>query len=460
LVDDATGTFKMPRRPWTIDGEPAPAAAPSPATGAHDAEPAVLGEPRRTPSGRNAPPLAGLRVVDLTAWWAGPSASGLFAALGAEVVHVESIQRMDGVRLTGGAFASRDEWWEYSAFFLHANANKEDVTLDLDSPAGRTLLLRLVEHADLVIENYTPRVLEAFDLGWDVIHATNPDAVMVRMPAFGLDGPWRDRPGFAQTMEQITGLAWMTGYADDQPRIQRGPCDPNAGMHGALAALVGLARRDRTGVGCLVEAPMFEAALNVAAEPVIEWTAYGNRIARDGNRGPAAAPQGLYACKGPESWVALAVDTDEQWRALARAIGCAELADDPSLATRADRRVHHDRVDAAISAWTITRDVGDAVTTLNAAGIPAARVIDPRTASQQPQLAARGYFEVVDHPVAGTHPTPTLPWRARGVDRWIRRPAPLLGEHNREVLGWLGCTDGDLTALAADGVIGTRPVGL
>jgi len=461
LVDDATGTFRMPRRPWTIDGEPAPAPAPAPAIGAHDTDAVVRADPRPTPAGRNAPPLAGLRVVDLTAWWAGPSASGLFAALGAEVVHVESIQRMDGVRLTGGAFADRDEWWEYSAFFLHANANKDDVTLDLNSVSGRALLLRLVERADLVIENYTPRVLEAFDLGWDVIHATNPRAVMVRMPAFGLDGPWRDRPGFAQTMEQVTGLAWMTGYADDQPRIQRGPCDPNAGMHGAFAALVALARRDRTGVGCLVEAPMFEAALNIAAEPVIEWTAYGNRIGRDGNRGPAAAPQGLYACTGPESWVALAVETDAQWHALARVIGRPELADDPTLATYTARRGDHDRIDAAIAAWTGARPVDTAVTELNRAGVPAARVIDPRLASEQRQLAARGYFERITHPVAGTHPTPTLPWRARGIAHWIHRPAPLLGEHNAEVLGdRLGCTEEELAALEADGVIGTRPVGL
>jgi crotonobetainyl-CoA:carnitine CoA-transferase CaiB-like acyl-CoA transferase len=206
---------------------------------------------------------------------------------------------------------------------------------------------------------------------------------------------------------------------------------------------------------------MVEAALNIAAEPVLEWTAYGNRIARDGNRGPAAAPQGLYACTGSESWVALAVETDEQWCRLARAIDCPELADDPSLSNRASRRAHHDRIDAAIAAWAATRDVDDAVAALNRADVPAARVIDPRTASQQRQLAARGYFEVVEHPVAGTHPTPTLPWRARDVDHWIRRPAPLLGQHNAEVLGGrLGCSEAELAGLAADGVIGTRPVGL
>ncbi len=281
--------------------------------GAGPAAPRSPGAARR----HAALPLAGITVVDLTAWWAGPSATGILAALGADVIHVESARRVDGMRLAGGMFYERAQWWEYSAFFLSANANKRDVTLDLDTQRGRELVLRLVEQADLVVENFTPRVLESFDLDWDTIHATNPRAVLVRMPAFGLTGPWRDRPGFAQTMEQITGLAWMTGHPDDQPRIQRGPCDPNGGLHAAFGALVGLARRDRTGAGCLVEAPMFEAALAVAAEPVLEWTAYGYRVARDGNRSPAFAPQGLYACAGEEQWLAVSAATDEQWRALA-----------------------------------------------------------------------------------------------------------------------------------------------
>lgn len=461
LVDDPTGTFKMPRRPFLIDDEPPAAPLPAPALGAHDAEPPPRRAPRPAPSGRNAPPLAGLKVVDLTAWWAGPTASHIFSTLGAEVVHVEAIQRMDGVRLTGGMLLGREGWWECATFFLQANANKDDVTLDLGNPVGRDLVLRLIEQADLVIENYTPRVLEQFDLAWDVVHATNPRAVMVRMPAFGLTGPWRDRPGFAQTMEQVTGMAWMTGHADDQPRIPRGPCDPNGGVHAAIGALVGLAQRDRTGVGCLVEAAMVEAALNIAAEPVLEWTAYGNRIAREGNRGPGAAPQNVYATDAPEAWLALACETDEQWQALTEVLGRLDLAADPALATRAGRRAAHDRLDDIVGGWAATRAVDDAVDALLAAGVPAARVRDPRTASRHPQMVARGFFEMVEHPVAGTHPVQGLPWRSRGVDRWIRRPAPTLGQHNHEVLGGrLGLTPEEIATLEADGLIGTRPVGL
>ena len=461
MVDDPTGSFRMPRRPFLVDGEAPPPPRPAPALGAHDGEPAPQHAPRPAPSGRDALPLAGLKVVDLTAWWAGPTASHIFSTLGAEVVHVEAVQRMDGVRLTGGMLFGREGWWECATFFLQANANKDDVTLDLGNPVGRDLVLRMIEQADLVIENYTPRVLEQFDLAWDVVHAVNPRAVMVRMPAFGLTGPWRDRPGFAQTMEQVTGMAWMTGHADDQPRIPRGPCDPNGGVHAAIGALVGLAQRDRTGIGCLVEAAMVEAAMNIAAEPVIEWTAYGNGIARDGNRSPYAAPQNLYATDTPEAWLAVSCETDDQWRALTDVLGRSDLAADAALATLAGRRADHDRLDEIVGAWAAEQAVDGAVDTLLAAGVPAARVRDPRTASMHPQMVARGYFEMVEHPVAGTHPVQGLPWRSRGVERWIRRPAPTLGQHNHEVLGArLGLTPDEIATLEADGLIGTRPLGL
>jgi crotonobetainyl-CoA:carnitine CoA-transferase CaiB-like acyl-CoA transferase len=363
--------------------------------------------------------------------------------------------------MTGGVFHDQPQWWERSAFFLQTNTNKAGVTLDLSTPAGRELLLRLVADADLVVENFTPRVLEAFDLGWDVIHATNPAAVMVRMPAFGLDGPWRDRPGFAQTMEQVTGLAWLTGHADDQPRIQRGPCDPNGGMHAAFAALVGLAQRDRTGSGCLVEAPMFDAALAVAAEPVLEWTAYGNLLARDGNRSPRAAPQGVYACRGHERWLALSVLDDGQWAALVEVLGRPTWADDSALATATGRRAAHDDLDRRLAEWAAGRDLDETVAALVAAGVPAAPTRDPRRTAMHPQSVARGFTEHVDHPVAGGHAIQSLPFRYRTVERWIRRPAPTLGQDTREVLAKrLGCTDDELDSLAESQVIGTWPAGL
>ena len=350
LFDDPSGTFRVPRRPWRIDGELAPPPRPAPRLGEHTGT--VVPRPPKPPATHGPElPLQGVKVVDLTAWWAGPSASAMLAALGADVVHVESVTRADGMRYTSGVSPDRDDWWEYSALFHVSNTNKRDLTLDLTRPEGRSLALRLIEQADLVLENYTPRVIEQFDLGWDVVHATNPRAVMVRMPAFGLDGPWRDRPGFAQTMEQVTGLAWLTGHVDDQPRIQRGPCDPNGGMHAVVGALVALERRDRSGVGSLVESTMFEAALNISAELIVEWTKYGNASTREGSRSPWAAPQGVYATDTRERWLVLSVATDEQWSALVDALGRPDWATDPALRTHEGRRAAHDLLDEKLGAW-------------------------------------------------------------------------------------------------------------
>ena len=462
FLTDPDGGFRYPRRPYLIDGEPGPVPKSAPEVGANDGEPAPVRRARpEAPAGPPPLPLDGIRVLDLTAWWAGPCGAGVLATLGADVTHVESTRRIDGMRTAGGMFfGTQERWWEFSSFFLAANINKTDVTLDLDRPEGRALALELAAQADIIIENFTPRVIEAFDLDWDVIREVNPRAVMVRMPAFGLDGPWRDRPGFAQTMEQITGLAWMTGHPEDQPRIQRGPCDPNGGLHAAFGALIGLQHRDRTGVGCLVEAPMFEAAINVAAEPVIEWSGNGLLVQREGNRSPYAAPQNLYACAGVENWLAVSCATDDQWRALARVIGRDDLADDPSLATLADRRRQHDRLDEVIGAWASERELTDAVDELIAAGVPAAITRDNRRTAGHPQNDARGFCELVEHPIVGTHPTPTLPFRYASVDRWVRMPAPILGQDNAAILGErLGHSDAELAALEEAGVIGDWPQG-
>jgi crotonobetainyl-CoA:carnitine CoA-transferase CaiB-like acyl-CoA transferase len=420
----------VPCRPYRVDFADAP-------------EPRGVESPRRdhafpprrrpTPSGPARLPLEGIRILDLTAWWAGPSATAMLAALGADVIHVESPARPDGMRMVGGMARHRfPAFWEASAFFLAANANKRGLTLDLGKPAGVALAKRLIAHCDGVIENFTPRVLEGWGLGWDAISAANPRAILVRMPAFGLTGPWRDHPGFAQTMEQLTGLAWITGHPDDQPRIQRGPCDPLSGMHAAWSFLVALQEREATGRGVHVECTMVEAALNAAAEAVVEFGATGQVLERIGNRSREVALQGLFACAG-------GAPGREQWVAVSAA--------DPGGID-----------EAGLREWSAAHDREAVLRLLDERGIPAAAVADPRVASLHPQHAARGFFEEIDHPVVGRQPLPTVPFRYASTPRWLRSPAPTLGQHNREVLGGLlGLSDGEIDALAAAGVIGTRP---
>jgi crotonobetainyl-CoA:carnitine CoA-transferase CaiB-like acyl-CoA transferase len=472
---DAEGRFVQPRRPYRIDDVDPPGPRPAPRLGAHTKS-AVFSSERSAhlpdftgglPESPSSLPLAGLRVLDLTAWWAGPAATHLLAIFGAEVIHVESLGRPDGLRMLGGMMAGHyDAWWEASTHFLHVNSNKLDITLDLSKPKGHELIEKLIAECDAIVENFTPRVMDNFGLSWERVKELNPKALMMRMPAFGLSGPWRDHTGFAQTMEQLSGMAWVTGHLDDQPRIPRGPCDPLAGMHGTLAFLVALVERVASDHGHHVESTMVESALNVAAEQVIEWSAYGNLMQRDGNRSPLAAPQGLYPCAGgqpgAEKWMALSVATDAQWRALCSALGDPEWALDSPLETQAGRRKAHDAIDERLRDWTRKRERPEIVAELRALGIPASEVADPcRLLETNPQFQARGYFETPEHPVVGAIPLPSLPFRYASIDCWLRTPAPTIGQHNEPVLGGLlGLSSDELRDLEAEGVIGTRPEGL
>ena len=465
FVPNPDGSFVQPRPPYLINGSSPAIRSKAPALGADsgriEARPSTPAE--RMGDVGTPLPLEGVRVLDCTAWWAGPTATQMLAMLGADVIHLESIQRIDGMRMIALIFGPRDQWWEQSTVYLSANTNKRNLTLDLAHPDGLELGKRMIAACDVVVENFSPRVFEKFGLGWDAVHEQNPRTILVRMPAFGLDGPWRDNVGFAQTMEQISGMAWITGHVDDQPRIPQGPCDPLAGMNAAFATLVALAEREVTGQGSLVEGPMVEGALNAGAEQIVEYSAYGSLMRRDGNRSPWAAPQGVYACRGVEQWLALSIATDQQWQALVAVLERPGWAADPSLEGVDGRRRAHDQLDAGLARWAADRDLDEAVARLIACGIPAAPVVDSRLTSRHPQLQARQFYETVDHPVVGSQPLSTVPFRFASQDRlgrpWLRRRAPLLGEHNKEILQeFLGLNDDDVAALEADGVIGTAPV--
>ncbi|MBP1821551.1 CoA transferase [Mycobacterium sp. OAE908] len=406
----------------------------------------------------------GLRIVDMTTFWAGPSCTHMLAMLGAEVIHVESTRRPDGTRLIAGIPITEEQWWERSPIFSGLNTNKKGLTLDLQSTAGRDLLLRLIATSDVIVENFTPRVLEQIGLDFAAVQAVRPDAIMLRMPGFGLDGPWRDNPAFAYVIEAASGISWLTGYPDANPYEPYSVGDPNAGVHALNALLLALEHRRRTRQGVHIEAAMVDAALNVAAEQVIEYSAYGALLQRDGNRGPAAAPQNLYRANEIDEfgrrdcWVAVAVATDEQWAGLTEALGHPEWAADPALTSADCRRKNHDLIDRQLTAWCETRTGDDIVDTLWRHGVPVAKVIQPHRQSELPQLAARAFFEDVDHPVNASTPHSTLPFRStRGPGRVHRQPAPLLGQHNREVLAELGLSDKDIDELEAKGIIGTAP---
>jgi len=452
--------FHQPRPPWLMSAcGPAPlGTAPTPGE-ANDEQPWGRTE-SRDPAPRGLP-LEGVRVVDLTAFWAGPAATHLLAAFGADVIKVESIQRPDGIRYSGAMRTDVDDWWEYGWVFHAMNTNKRSVTLDLGSDEGRRLFTKLAAGADVVIENFSPRVMDQFGLTADVLLKVNPRLVVARMPAFGLDGPWRDRVGFAPTMEQIAGLAWVTGLPEDPPVTPRGACDPLAGVHAAFAVLAALNFAERTGSGQQVELPMLETVLNATAIQAIEAEVFGVTLGRRGNRGHRDSIQNLYRCAGEDDWIAVTVRDDGQWRALVEVMGRPAWCDE-SIATVAGRRERADDIDRRLREWFAGQPLESTVERLAGAGVPAAPVVSPSSVTENPQLRDRGFLEALNHPSTGAGLYPCPPFaKLAGQDRWLLRPPPRLGEHNGEVLrDRCGLTDEELVRLASSGVIGTRPKGL
>ncbi len=438
----------MPGAPYRLSATGAERRGPAPAVGevGPPAPPrgALLGDPV-------APgelPFAGLRVLDLGSFWAGPYCTMYLGVFGADVIKVESTRRPDGFRFSGAVPEMGEDWYERGGVFASTNLDKRDVTLELSTEQGKALLLRLVAQADVVLENYSARVVEQFGIGYEELREVRPNIIMVRMPGFGLEGPWRDYVGWAMVIEQATGMASVTG-PPEHPMHPGGLADPVIGMHAAVAVQAAIAHRERTGEGQLIEVAQLETGANLTAELVLEWSVHGRRIERQGNRDPRLAPQGVYPSAsggeaaasgsgggpGGQDWIALSVQTDEQWRALCDVMERADWADDPGLAALAGRRDRHDELDAGIAEWTAGRSPAEVVVALRLAGLAVAPVLSVPRMYDDPQLVARGYYQELDHERVGVRRYPGWPAQFSFADgapsprRAHPRPAQPRGPH-------------------------------
>jgi crotonobetainyl-CoA:carnitine CoA-transferase CaiB-like acyl-CoA transferase len=390
-------------------------------------------------------PFSGLKVLDLSTFWAGGYLTCYLGAFGADVVKLESIQRPDGFRYSGAYPHEGDDWYERSALWQATNLNKRDITLDLTSQAGRDLAYQLAAQADVVVENFSPRVVEQFGLDYQSLVALRPDVIAVRMPGFGLDGPWRDYVGWALNIEQVSGMTAVTGYPDGPPCNVQGPADPIVGVHAGVALLAALDHRRRTGEGQLIEVAQIEVGAAVTAEPVIEYSMNGIVRPRDGNRQRGCC-QGVYPTDTDDVWVALSVRDDTDFARLAEAMGRPGLPKDD-----------HDVFDQLVVAWTRTQSSATIVAALLERDVPVAEVIVPERMYDLPGLDARGYYEDFEHAVTGRHRYPGWPFRITpGPPRHHRFAPPSLGQHNDEILGGLGLSRDELDALRRDRVIGER----
>lgn len=404
-------------------------------------------------------PLRNLRILDLSMGWAGPVAVRQLADLGADVVKVESCENPDwfrGIDTRGVYYV--EKYFERHMGWQYMNRNKRGITLDISSEKGRALVLELAKTADVVIDSYAADVMPKFRLDSKVFLDLNPRIIAVTMPAFGMFTDWRHGRAYGSTLEHASGLPSVNGRPEDPPAMSHAVMgDPIGGMTAAASIMIALLAREATGKGQHVDIAQAQCLLPLFAESIITHAVTGKVPPRLGNRHPRYAPHGCYRLMGDDSWMTIAVRSDAEWRGLCDAMHRPDLAEDPALATAEGRRAHHDRIDAAISAWLVNVRGFGALTDLQARGIAAGTVRQPLELGIDPHMIATGRYETMTRPFIGGHlqPRPAYVEGDAATGYPNRFPSPTVGQHNREVLqGELGLTDAEFDALLAEGIIG------
>jgi crotonobetainyl-CoA:carnitine CoA-transferase CaiB-like acyl-CoA transferase len=416
--------------------------------------------------------LDGLRILDMTQIAAGPYATLLLGFMGAEIIKVESCSRMDinrgQARPTPETYRMYpqgipgDRPWNRSAHHIHRNGNKRSLTLDLASPQGKELFLKLTAVCDALIENYRASVLDRLGLGYARLSIANPQLVYVKISSQGATGPETDYGSLGSTLEQTAGLASITGYTDGRPLMTNETYpDPVVGVLAVGALMAALRRRRQSGKGSFIDLSQREVAVALLGESVVDYSLSGRVAAPIGNRHPYMAPHGVYPCQGDDRWVAIAVGSDDEWRGLCQAIGQPALADDARFATLLRRRQNQQALDDILSAWTRGHDHYEVMHLLQRHGVVAGPVTTAAEIIAEPHLVARGFWDTVGHPEAGAYRQVSTPWKLSKSPRRATIPAPGLGEHNGYVLGeLLGLSAQEIEALEAKGIIGTQPIGM
>jgi crotonobetainyl-CoA:carnitine CoA-transferase CaiB-like acyl-CoA transferase len=394
-----------------------------------------------------APPLTGLRVLDLATLFAGPLAATMLGDFGAEVIKVEHPVKPDPSRGHGPAKDGVGLWWKL------LGRNKRTITLDLSKPGGRATLLRLAATADVVIENFRPGTLEKWDLGWPELSAANPHLVLSRVTAFGQFGPYAHRPGFGTLAEAMSGFAAITGEPDASPTLPPfGLADSIAGLATAYAVMTALAARDRTGEGQVVDMAIIEPILTALGPQPTWYDQLGYVQERTGNRSANNAPRNTYRT-ADGTWVAVSTSAQSIAERVMRLVGRPDLIDEPWFATGADRARHADVLDAAVGTWIAERSRTEVLAAFEKAEAAVAPVQDVRDVMTDPQYQALDTVTTVDDPELGPLRMQNVLFRLSGTPgaiRWAGRPH---GADTEEVLTELGVTPAEREALRAEGAV-------
>ena len=435
-------------------------------------------------------PLEGVRVLDMTIGFAGAFGTEFLADLGAEVILVESFEYIQTIRMAlvktpfntvmrlpemfskapntleepaplfSRMFTDKDcnngRPWDRAAMFNRHARNKLSCTINL--PSGKDVALRLAAKCDILVENNIPGMMKKMGLSYEDVKKVNPEIIYVSSPGFGQTGPWANWAAWAFQCEAAIGHLWMIGYdADDHPLNVFGAVhmDAAAGSAMALASVMALRHRRRTGKGQFIDMATSETVMVQFPEAYIDYTMNGRVHRTIGNRDFHGAPSGVYRCYGDDNWVAITIYNDKQWQGFCQAIGNPDWCQNEKFATYEGRRQHHDELDELIGNWAAVHNHYEVMFILQKYGVPSGPAINEYDASHDPQLIARDYYEVIQHPEAGVHMYPGFMWKYTKTPMYVKTPPPGFGENNDYVFKEvIGMSDDEYWDLAEREIIG------
>jgi crotonobetainyl-CoA:carnitine CoA-transferase CaiB-like acyl-CoA transferase len=407
-------------------------------------------------------PLEGYRVLDFGTAWAGPQCGHLLADMGAEVIKIETRGRLDGLRMgrpvVGDDIAGGDEgkWPDMQPAFHGLNRNKLSFTIDLKQPKARDIINRLVKVSDVVLDNSSPGAMTRLGLDHKSLEAINPGIISISLTACGEYGPLRDTLVYAPSIISVGGLQSLIGYyGEGNPmQVMAAYGDTNASIHGFLAVLVALWHRERTGEGQHIELSETEAVTSLLGEGIMEYFMNGRIPKAPGNRHPGMCPHGIYPCQGKDRWIAIAIDTEEEWQNFCQAIGEPHWIKDEKFADKHSRLENQEELNRLIADKTTQYTPYQLMEELQNVKVAATPVMNIEDQYVDPHYRERQIFVEIENPLLGTETLYGVPLRLSKTPGDIYRPAPSLGEHNDYVLSeLLGMSPEEIADLTAQKIL-------
>ena len=398
--------------------------------------------------------LKGVRIADFCWLWAGAYATGLLAILGAEVIKIESMARVDPSRMMTLTIGKQFEGVDHSPVFNSINLNKLSVKLNLKQPKGVELAKKLVQISDVVTQNMRPGAMDNIGLGYEALKEVKPDIIMLSSSSFGAEGPLRRYGGYAPSFAAYSGLTHLTGYSDGAPNPMTGSTDLMSATTSAFAILAALNHRQNTGQGQLIDLSSVESLAVFTGDALMDYLMNGRVRSRRGNKDDIMAPHNCYRCRGDDKWVSIAVSTEEEWQAFCEVMGNPDWTQDKRFSDTYSRWKNQDELDRLVTEWTVKYTHYEVTETLQKAGIAAFPSLSNQEIFSDPHFKERKLAVEVEHPTMGKQVVLGAPWKLSETPAQVKKASPVMGENDEYIFGeLLGMPDSEIKQLIEEQVI-------